>query len=102
MHTDAREQERADARPVATATKVTKAKRITPWQQKELDELEARIGVAEGEQAELDARLADPALYAAPRAELERVRARRAELQAEIAQLYARWEVLEALRSTTD
>ena len=100
--TAAREQERADARPVAAAAKVAKAKRITPWQQKELDELEARIGVAEGEQAELDARLADPALYAAPRAELERVRARRAELQAEIAQLYARWEVLEALRSTTD
>jgi hypothetical protein len=39
----------------------------------------------------------DPALYVGPKVELERARARRAELQVELAQLYARWQELEAL-----
>ena len=43
---------------------------------------------------------ADPALYAGPKAKVLELRARRAELDAELKQLYARWEELEALRGT--
>ena len=74
-----------------------KPKRRTPWQQKELDELPDRITAAEAELATLDARLADPALYAGPKEEIQRVRARRVELQAEVERIFARWEELEAL-----
>ncbi len=84
--------------PSATDDKATKRKRITPWQQKELDELPEKIGALEKELGELDTRLSEPALYSGPKAELERVKARRAEVDALNAKLYARWEELEALR----
>jgi ABC transport system ATP-binding/permease protein len=76
-----------------------RARRIAPWEQKELDELEGHIAALEAELAELDRRLSDPALYQGPRAELERLQARRAELDLLLAQRYERWETLEALRS---
>ena len=74
-----------------------KPKRRTPWQEKELQELPARITAAETEMAELDTKLADRALYTGPKEELLRVRARRDELQATVDRTYARWEELEAL-----
>jgi ATP-binding cassette subfamily F protein uup len=73
-------------------------KRIAPWEQRELDELEARIPALEAELAGLDARLSEPSLYSGPRAALEEVQAGRERLEAEIAALYGRWEALEALR----
>jgi ATP-binding cassette subfamily F protein uup len=88
----------ARAAPVAAPRPAARAKRITPWQQKELDQLEARISGLEAEIATLDARLGDPALYTGAKSEVASVRARRAELAAELAGLYARWEELEALR----
>jgi ATP-binding cassette subfamily F protein uup len=69
-------------------------KRLSPWDQREYDALPDRIGAAETELAGLDARLADPTLYTSPRAEQERVHARRAELSARIDALYARWSEL--------
>jgi ABC transport system ATP-binding/permease protein len=94
--------EREEVRPSAPAAKPappreSKPKRRTPWQQKELDALPDRITVVEAEIAAVDARLADPALYMGPKEEIQRVRARRAELQASVEQIYARWEELEAL-----
>jgi len=88
-------------RPAAPAPGVTprRPKRLTPWQEKELAELEARIGRIEGEIAALDGRLADPALYAGPRAEVARVREARATLAGELARAYERWEELEGLRA---
>jgi ATP-binding cassette subfamily F protein uup len=74
-----------------------KPKRRTPWQQKELDGLPELITAAETEIASLDERLADPRLYTGPKEEIQRVRARRDEVQAEVVKLYARWEELEAL-----
>ena len=75
-------------------------KKITPWQEKELATIETRIPELEGAIAAADAELADPALYTGPRATLDKARARRAELQAELDTAYARWEELESLRSS--
>jgi ATP-binding cassette subfamily F protein uup len=97
-----REAERASARapapaPKAARTSESRPKRRTPWQEKELEGLPDKITAAETEIAALDARLADRALYTGPKEEILRVRARRAELQAAVAKIYARWEELESL-----
>ncbi len=83
----------------ATATRKAKPRRITPWQQRELDEVEQRIAEIEDELGKVDQRLADPELYKGSAPELESFQARRVELAAELAERYARWEELEALRS---
>ncbi len=89
-----------EARPaaVAAARATAKPKRITPWQRKELDQIEQRVAALEQELAALDARLGDPALYAGSNAEVGPLRARRAQLATELARLMERWEELEALR----
>jgi len=96
---------KANAKPVAAAPSSAAAsapirKKITPWQEKELATLEARIPELEGAIAAADAELADPALYTGPRAALDKARTRRTELQAELDTTYARWEELESLRSS--
>ena len=78
----------------------SKPKRITPWQLKELDGIEGRITEVEDEIATIDERLADPALYTGPRAEVDAIQQGRAVLDGELATLYGRWEELEALRNT--
>jgi ATP-binding cassette subfamily F protein uup len=98
--------ERAAAPPAAApAPRVTpqpartaKPKRITPWQARELEQVESRIAVLEAEIAALDARLGDPALYTGPNPAVSAVRGERAERAAELERLMARWEELEALR----
>ncbi|MFN0009364.1 MAG: ABC-F family ATP-binding cassette domain-containing protein [Planctomycetota bacterium] len=94
--------EREEARVPQPASKPappreSRPRRRTPWQQKELDALPDRITIAEKEIAALDARLADPALYTGPKEEIQRIHAQRAELQAGVEKIYARWEELEAL-----
>ncbi len=84
-------------RPAPAAS--PKARRITPWQQRELERLEAEIAELERARAALDARLSDPALYAGPRAAVAELQAARSAQQAELDARYARWEELEALRS---
>jgi ATP-binding cassette subfamily F protein uup len=80
----------------ASPLRATKKKPLAPWHQREYDALPEKISTAEAELETLDAKLADASLYSGPRAELERVNGRRAELTAEIAALYARWEELES------
>ena len=63
----------------------------------ELAELPDRIEALETEQAELDERLADPDLYRQGRDAVTAVQDRRAEVEAELAALYQRWEMLESL-----
>jgi len=75
-----------------------KRRRLSPWEEKELTGIEQKIAKAEEELAALDARLADASLYTGPRAELDKVVARRAKAADALAQLLARWEQLEALR----
>jgi ATP-binding cassette subfamily F protein uup len=64
-----------------------------------LAELPARIEAMEAEQGALQTRLSDPALYqGGDAAAVVTVRARLAELEAQLAAAYVRWERLEARR----
>jgi ATP-binding cassette subfamily F protein uup len=64
--------------------------------QRALDELPPRIEALEAEVEALHARLGDPALYQGPAHELTETRTRLAEVEAELAGCYERWEALEA------
>ncbi|NOT29968.1 MAG: ATP-binding cassette domain-containing protein, partial [Planctomycetes bacterium] len=86
------------ARTAAARAAAPKAKGITPWQRRELDEIEQRIAALELELAALDGRLGDSALYSGPKPALLALRAQRKEHATELARLLARWEELEALR----
>jgi ATP-binding cassette subfamily F protein uup len=87
-------------RPAATSAPrpPQKPKRISPWQQKELDQLENRIPAVEAELAALDLQLSDPKLYSGPGQRVTEVRSLRATRAAELQSLYVRWEELESLR----
>jgi ATP-binding cassette subfamily F protein uup len=85
----------ASSNQAAKENAPARKKRLSPWDQREYDALPDKINAAEGELTALDARLSDPALYTAPRAEQDKVHARRVELQAQIESLYARWSELE-------
>ncbi|MEM8709563.1 MAG: ABC transporter C-terminal domain-containing protein, partial [Planctomycetota bacterium] len=80
--------------------KAPKKARLTPWQEKELAELEGKIADREEAIGALDARLASGDLYApgADPAEPKRIQAERDEAQAALDEAYARWEELEELR----
>jgi ATP-binding cassette subfamily F protein uup len=83
--------------PTATsnATSARPRRRLDRKEQQEHAALPDRIAKVEEELATLDRRFADPTLYAGPRAELEKLQARRVELQRQVTQLYQRWEKLE-------
>jgi ATP-binding cassette subfamily F protein uup len=65
-------------------------------EQRELEALPARIAAAEEELTRLDDQLADPSLYSGPEARIRDLTSRRKRLAAEVEELYARWEELEA------
>jgi len=67
---------------------------------RELEALPDRIAALEAEQAALNARLADPALYRQAAEEARLLKERLATLDAEIAQAMARWETLETRAAT--
>ena len=98
----AKAKSRAASAPTATAgggATAPRSRRLTTWEERELAEIEEHIARAEAELATLDARLADPALYAGPAAERERVIARRAAVADENEKRIARWEELEGRRT---
>ena len=86
------------AKPAAKAEGEAKPKRLSPWEEKELGEVEERIPELEAALEALDARLADPELYKAPPEEAREVRAERERRDEELQGLYARWEELESRR----
>jgi len=87
------------AAQAATPAPKAPAAKLSYKEAKELAELPARIESLEAEQGALQTRLADPALYqGGEAAAVVTVRARLAELEAELAVAYARWELLEARR----
>ncbi|MCC6658665.1 MAG: ATP-binding cassette domain-containing protein [Rhodocyclaceae bacterium] len=69
--------------------------RLSFKESRELEALPERIAALEAEQAALNGRLADPALYRGEPAEVRRLNERQAALDEEIAQAIARWEALE-------
>ncbi len=83
----------------AAANASAKGPRLTAKEQKELDALPARIEALESEQAELAARLADPALYKGDPARAAEVKERLTQIEAEHAAAFARWEALEARKA---
>ena len=79
--------------------KIEKGRKFLNREQKELEELPAKIEVLEAKQAELSERLADPALYQSKDGEFQRVERELNELQHTIEKTMARWEELEALKA---
>ncbi|WP_420129514.1 ribosomal protection-like ABC-F family protein [Longimicrobium sp.] len=81
----------------AGAAKKDGARKLSWKEQKELAGMEAAIMQAEARKAELEARLADPALYAQPADEVARVTTAFREAGEAVDALYARWAELEEL-----
>jgi len=101
-----RELDRVASLPVATAPvigapkpgKTEKGRKFLNREQKELDELPAKIEELEAKQAELSERLADPTLYQSKGGEFQKVERELNQLHQTIEKTMARWEELEALR----
>ncbi len=72
-----------------------RARKLAPWEERELEEALEGITRLEEELAAIDVRLADPALYTGPPEKAEAVRRERAAVAAELESLLARWEELE-------
>jgi ABC transport system ATP-binding/permease protein len=80
------ERERPQAKP---------ARKLSYKEQRELEELPARIQTLETEQAQLHQRMAEPAFFRQGGAEIAKVTARLESLESELKTAYARWEALE-------
>jgi ATP-binding cassette subfamily F protein uup len=65
-------------------------------EQRELEQLPARIEALDAEMAALAAAIQDPAFYRKDAKEIERTNLRMASIEAELAQAYVRWEALES------
>jgi len=74
------------------------AKKLSGKEQKELETLPAKIEALEQEQAELTAKLADPAFYKKEAAKFAEVKQRLEIVEREHATAFARWEELEAAK----
>jgi ATP-binding cassette subfamily F protein uup len=85
--------------PVSRA-KPAKSSRLNSWELRELDKLPEDIAAVESEQAALSAKLAAGTLYRDAPDEVARINERLAVLEAALRKKYARWEQLEARKST--
>jgi ABC transport system ATP-binding/permease protein len=87
----------AEARPAVA--RAAKPRKLSFRETQELAEAPGRIEALEHEQAELGARVSDPAFYKGDAAEQARVQARLVALPEELAAAYRRWEELETRRA---
>ncbi|MDF9827970.1 ATP-binding cassette subfamily F protein uup [Ereboglobus sp. PH5-10] len=85
----------------STPAKSARPRKLTNKENRELDELPAKIEALEAEQAGLTAKLSDPDFYKSDSAAAPVVRARLEELESTLAAAYARWEELETIRNAT-
>jgi ATP-binding cassette subfamily F protein uup len=76
------------------ATPAPKARKLSYKEQRELDGMEAAIGVAEGKVAEMEGRLASPDFHKSIGAKAPQFMSELEAARAEVARLYARWEEL--------
>ncbi|WP_310452171.1 ATP-binding cassette domain-containing protein [Sulfuritalea sp.] len=79
-----------------TKTTVSQRKKLSFKEQRELEQLPARIAALEAEQTALQGRLGDPAFYQGPAEAQREVQTRLAKVDAEIDAALLRWEALEA------
>jgi ATP-binding cassette subfamily F protein uup len=86
----------AAAKPAIKARAALSAKKLSYKEQRDLEQLPARIEQLETEQAELQQRLADPDLYRSGGSEVSAVQGRLDEIEIELGRDYERWEELEA------
>lgn len=77
--------------------KSASTKKLSYKDQRELEQLPARIEKLEKEQTKLQTSLADPELYQRDAAAFKAISMRAKEIETELLQAYARWEALEAL-----
>lgn len=84
----------AAATPAPAAAAPNTAKKLTYKERLELEAMEDTIHQAEARVTDLEARLADPALYNRPHAEAHALLAELTAARQKVEQLYARWEVL--------
>jgi ATP-binding cassette subfamily F protein uup len=82
---------------VAVPTPVPRPKKLSYKDQRDLEQLPARIEALEKEQAQIHVSLADPALYQKGGDALNALQARMSALEGELASAYERWEALESL-----
>ena len=85
--------------PKPEIKKTTTGKKLSYKDQRELEQLPVRIEKLEAEQAEVQARLADPELYQRDPAMMKQLSARLLEIEPLLRETYARWEMLEAQRT---
>ena len=99
----AREEEKREVAPAeapkpAVSAAPKKRRALTYGERLELDSMMETIEAAEAKVAELEAKLADPTLYASSGETMERAVASHRDAQAELERLMARWEELELKR----
>jgi ATP-binding cassette subfamily F protein uup len=82
----------AVAAPKPEAKKAAAGKKLSYKDQRELEQLPARIEQLEQEQAQLQASLADPELYRRDAAAFKTIGARAKQVEDDLAQAYVRWE----------
>jgi len=85
--------------PAAPPREKPRSAKLSYKEQRELDEAPAKIEALEREQAELHARISEPAFYKSDAQEQARVQARVAAIAPELEAVYARWEELEGRRT---
>ncbi len=90
-------QARAAAQQRGAPPAAPKARKLSYKERQEHQALPARIEALEAEQAELEARMADPATYQSPGADPGALSRQHEELTATIEAAYERWEELEEL-----
>ena len=88
----------AQSTPSSTTAAGKLKSRLAPWEQKALDELPEQIARIEAQQAEQTALLSDGMIYRDSPDEVEKINQILASLQAELEELFSKWEKLEAKR----
>jgi ATP-binding cassette subfamily F protein uup len=86
------------AKPAPVRAAPSRSRKLGFNQARELELMPARIKALEAEQTQIAARLADPALYGKPAAEVTQLQKRYAAIEEELTAALKRWEELEAMR----
>lgn len=81
--------------PKLNASSPSKPRKLSFKEQKELDSFPARIEVLEIEQGQLHEQMAAPSFYQKPKAEITTATNRLEAIERELAEVFARWELLE-------